>query len=139
VNRWEAFTAVCDYLRTGLLDEPPKELHDISWQLLIEASSYHCVTPALGWCLKDQIAVPSDARNYLDTILALNGRRNEALLEGLARIVGALNAIDIEPVLLKGSARLIEASYPRRCAFLVTLMFSFQQSGRPARFSHSNP
>jgi Uncharacterised nucleotidyltransferase len=112
VNRWEAFTAVCGLLRTGLLDEQPKELNDVSWELLIEASSYHCVTPALAWCSKDRIAVPSEVRNYLDTILAFNGRRNEALLEGLARIVGALNAIGIEPVLLKGSARLIEASYP---------------------------
>jgi hypothetical protein len=112
VNRWEAFTAVCGHLRTGLLGEPPKELHDVSWELLIEASSNHWVTPALAWCLKDQAAVPSEVRNYLDTILALNGRRNGALLEGLARIVGALNAIDIEPVLLKGAARLIDASYP---------------------------
>jgi Uncharacterised nucleotidyltransferase len=112
VNRWEAFTAVCAYLRTGLLGERPKEFHEVSWELLIEASSYHSVTPALAWCLKDQMAVPSDVRNYLDTILALNGRRNRTLLEGLARIVGALNAIGIEPVVLKGAARLIEASYP---------------------------
>lgn len=112
MNRWEAFTGVCGYLRTGLLGEQTKELHEVSWELLIEASSYHYVTPALAWCLKDQIAVPSEVHNYLDTILALNGRRNEAFLGGLARIVSALNEIDIEPVLLKGSARLIDASYP---------------------------
>ena len=112
MNRWEAFTAVCGYLRTGLLGEQLKEPHEVLWELLIEASSYHYVTPALAWCLKDQTAVPCEVRTYLGTLLALNGRRNEALLGGLARIVGALNAIDIAPVLLKGSARTIEASYP---------------------------
>jgi Uncharacterised nucleotidyltransferase len=112
VNRWDAFTALCAYLRSGLLGEEPKQLHEVSWELLIEASSHHYVTPALAWCLKDQTAVPFDVRNYFNAILALNARRNDALLDGLAHIVGALNAIDIEPVLLKGAARLVEANYP---------------------------
>jgi hypothetical protein len=80
--------------------------------LLIEASSYHYVTPALAWCLKERPDVPSEVRDYLNTIFALNGRRNEALLATLTRIVSALNAIDIEPVLLKGAARLVECTYP---------------------------
>ena len=51
-------------------------------------------------------------QQYLETVLALNARRNEVLLAGLARIVGALNAIDISPMPLKGAARLIAADYP---------------------------
>jgi hypothetical protein len=113
VNRWDAFTAVCSYLRAGLLKNTPfHRVNDQSLELLIEASSHHYVTPALAWCLKDQTEIPSEIREYLDAVLALNARRNEGLLAGLARIVAALNAIDIEPVLLKGAARLIEASYP---------------------------
>ena len=113
MNRWDAFTAVCSYLRAGLLKNTPlHRVNDPSWELLIEASSHHYVTPALAWCLKDHTEFPSEIREYLDTVLALNARRNEGLLAGLARIVAALNTIGIEPVLLKGAARLIEASYP---------------------------
>ena len=113
MNRWDAFTAVCGHLRAGLLGgEPPRRHPSISWELLVEVSSHHRVTPALAWCLKDRPDVPAEAREYLDTILALNGRRNEALLAALARIVAACNAIGAEPVPLKGAARLIECNYP---------------------------
>jgi len=113
VTRWDALTAVCNYLRAGLLKNTPlHRVNDLSWTLLVEVSSNHYVTPALAWCLKDQTEIPSEIREYFDSVLALNARRNEALLAGLARIVAALNAIDIEPVPLKGAARLIEAGYP---------------------------
>ncbi len=45
-------------------------------------------------------------------MLALNRKRNETLLAALARIVAACNAINIEPVLLKGAARLVDGTYP---------------------------
>src|SRR5712691_5071934 len=110
MNRWDAFTAVCEHLRAGLLGgELPRRGPEVAWELLIEASSHHYVTPALAWCIKDQPDAPSEVRDYLDTVLALNAQRNEALLAGLARIVDALNAIAIEPVLLKGAARLVAA------------------------------
>jgi Uncharacterised nucleotidyltransferase len=112
VNRWQAFIALCSYFRAGLLGGKPPSQGSISWELLIEASSYHYVTPALAWCLKERPEVPLEVRDYLDTILALNHKRNDALLAALTRIVAALNAIDIEPVLLKGAARLAECSYP---------------------------
>jgi hypothetical protein len=113
LNRWQAFIALCDYLRAGLLGgKPPIQQDTISWELLIEASSHHYVTPALAWCLKERPGIPPEVRDYLDTVFALNGKRNEALLAALTRIVAALNAIDIEPVLLKGAARLAECNYP---------------------------
>jgi hypothetical protein len=70
------------------------------------------VTPALAWTLKGHPGIPSEARDYFETILTLNGGRNEALLNGLKRILAALNAVGIEPVLLKGAARLAEGTYP---------------------------
>jgi len=113
VNRWDAFTTVCGYLQAGLLETtPPHRVNNPSWELLVEASSYHYVTPALAWCLKNHSELPSEISEYLETVLALNARRNEVLLVGLARIVGALNAIDISPMPLKGAARLIAADYP---------------------------
>ena len=114
VTRWEAFTSVCGYLRAGLLGgERATTVRNVPWELLIEASSYHFVTPTLAWCLlHEPTAPPLEVRDYFEEILALNTKRNDKLLTGLARIVRALNAIDIEPVLLKGAARLIEGTYP---------------------------
>ena len=114
MTRWEAFTVVCGYLRAGLLaGEQTPAAPNPSWELLIEASSYHFVTPALAWCLlHEQIAFPLEVRDYFEGILALNTTRNEKLLTGLERIVGALNANGIEPVLLKGAARLVDGTYP---------------------------
>ena len=113
MSRWQTFAALCGHLRAGLLEgEPPGPAVEIRWELLIEASSHHYVTPALAWCLRDRIGIPSDVRDYFDAALTLNGRRNERLMDALVRIVGALNAIGIEPVLLKGAARLVDDVYP---------------------------
>jgi hypothetical protein len=100
-------------LRAGLLGRPSPGRHpSLAWEPLIEVSSRHCVTPALAWCLKDKSFLPADVRRYFDAVLILNGKRNEKLLAGLARVAAALNAIEIEPVLLKGAAHLVEGLYP---------------------------
>jgi putative nucleotidyltransferase-like protein len=112
VRRWQAFIAVCDHLRAGLLCGAPARGSEPSWPLAIEASSYHYVTPALAWCVKDVPDVPAEVRDYLDAVLSLNSSRNDHLLDALARIVAALQAVAIEPVLLKGAAHLVEGLYP---------------------------
>jgi hypothetical protein len=115
VNRWDALLAVCGHLRAGLLAGEPPSRHPLySWELLVEVSSHHFVTPALAWCLKQQPDVPAEARSYFDAMLALNAKRNRALLAALARIVAACNGIGIEPVPLKGAARLVADDYPAR-------------------------
>jgi hypothetical protein len=69
------------------------------------------VTPVLAWCLLHKLtALPPEIRDYFEGILTLNIKRSETLLTGLA--FRALNAVDIEPVLLKGAARLIDGTYP---------------------------
>jgi hypothetical protein len=113
MTRWDAFADVCGFLRAGLLGgEPPPLRRNRNWELLIEVSSFHFVTPSLAGCLQDE-PVPHEVREYMDALLALNGRRNALQLEALSRIVAALNAIDIEPVLLKGCARLVQGDYPQ--------------------------
>jgi hypothetical protein len=113
VTRWEAFTQICAYLRDGLIDTVPQSpVRSVRWERLIEASSYHYVTPALGWCLRDRASVPQNIREYFAAALSLNAQRNEHMLAALARIVAALNAADVEPVLLKGAARLVDGIYP---------------------------
>jgi hypothetical protein len=112
VSRWAAFADLCGFLRAGLLGgEPPQLRRNRKWKLLIEMSSFHFVTPSLAGCLGDEIDIPREIREYLDAVLALNGRRNALQLEALSRIVAILNAIDIEPVLLKGCARLVQEDY----------------------------
>jgi hypothetical protein len=114
MTRWDAFADVCGYLRAGLLaGKPPRRRRNREWVLLIETSSFHFVTPSLAGCLKDELGLPHEIREYLDAVLTFNGRRNVLLLETLSRVVAALNAIDIEPVLMKGCARLVEGEYPQ--------------------------
>jgi hypothetical protein len=113
VNRWDVFRTLCGHLRGQFLGGPRDSfVPGNRWAQLINVSSQHYVTPALAWCLKDRIDIPSDIRRYFDAVLFLNGRRNERLLAGLLRVVAALNARGIEPVLLKGAARLVDGSYP---------------------------
>jgi Uncharacterised nucleotidyltransferase len=113
VTRWDAFADVCGYLRAGLLGgKPPRWRRNREWELLIEMSNSHFATPSLAGCVHDEPGIPRGIREYLHAVLTLNGRRNVILLEALSRIVATLNAIDIEPVLLKGSARLLEGEYP---------------------------
>ena len=114
MTRWDAFADVCGYLRAGLLGgKPPRRRRNREWKLLIEMSSFHFVTPSLAGCLHDEPGIPREIREYLDAVLTLNGQRNALLLDALSRIVATLNAIDIEPVLLKGCARLVEGDYPQ--------------------------
>ena len=114
MTRWDAFADVCGYLRAGLLGgEPPRRRRNREWKLLIEMSSFDFVTPSLAGCLHGQPGVPREIRDYLDAVLALNGQRNALLLDALSRIVATLNVIDIEPVLIKGCARLVANDYPQ--------------------------
>jgi hypothetical protein len=114
VTRWDAFADVCGYLRAGLIGgKPPRGRRNREWELLIDMSNSHFATPSLAGCLHHESAIPREIREYLGAVLALNGQRNALLLEALSRIVAALNAIDIEPVLMKGCARLVEGEYPQ--------------------------
>jgi Uncharacterised nucleotidyltransferase len=113
MTRWDAFADVCGYLRAGLLGgELPRRRRNREWKLLVESSSFHFVTPSLAGCLHDEPGIPREIHEYLDAVLTLNGQRNALLLDALSRIVATLNAVDIEPVLLKGCARLVEGEYP---------------------------
>ena len=112
MTRWDAFKALCGYLRAGLLGGERPRHGGIAWESLIEIASFHYVTPALAWCLGKDEGVPRDVREYFAAAAALNERRNELMQCGLARVVGLLNAIDIEPMPLKGAAHLADGLYP---------------------------
>lgn len=111
MTRWDAFTTVCSYLRAGLLGGEHTHQSDISWELIVEVASFHNATATLATCLDPGFDLPGDVRDYFEATLALNEERNEKILSTLARVAGLLNAIDIEPVLLKGAALLVEEIY----------------------------
>jgi Uncharacterised nucleotidyltransferase len=113
MTRWEAFTTVCSYLRAGLLGGEHTHQADVTWELMIEIASFHYATTTLAACFDPDMQVPGDVRDYFEAALALNKNRNEQILSTLARVAGLLNAIDIEPVLLKGAALLVEGIYPQ--------------------------
>jgi hypothetical protein len=113
MTRWEAFTTVCSHLRAGLLGGEHPHQAEITWELIIEVASFHYATPTLAACFDPHIDIPGDVGAYFESALALNEKRNEQILSTLARVAGLLNAIDIEPVLLKGAALLVEGIYPQ--------------------------
>ena len=111
MTRWDALVAICGSLRAGLLGGERRSADNVRWDLAIEIASFHLVTPALAWCLRDE-PMPEDVGEYFSSVAALNRQRNAQMLAGLDRVTAALNAVDIEPVLLKGCAILAEGLYP---------------------------
>lgn len=112
MTRWDALTAICSYLRGGLLGEERKPEGEIIWELMIEVASFHLVTPALARCIGSDANIHPEVRDYFEAAAALNGKRNEVMLSGLARVAALLNAVDIEPILLKGAAHVVDGTYP---------------------------
>lgn len=113
MSRWHALETTCAHLRAGLLDGAHAPVAaDCPWELVIEASSHHYVSAALGWCLTDAPGTPDEVRGYFEAVLSLNAERNQKIMGQLALVLKILNAIGIEPVLLKGAAHLLDGLYP---------------------------
>jgi hypothetical protein len=111
MKRWRAFTALNGHLRAGLLGARRQRHWLVAPELLIEISSQHLVTPALAWSTRG-MRLRADFRDYLDAVLVLNERRNRILRAALERVIAQLNAVGIEPLLLKGAAYLVDGLYP---------------------------
>jgi hypothetical protein len=114
VKRWSAFNAICCELRAGLLNDHSRSVFPCPpWEAVVEVSNEHAVTAAVACCyLKNKTFLPPNVHGYFDGILKLNSIRNQRMIDGLARVVAALNASDIEPILLKGAAHLVDNLYP---------------------------
>ena len=99
-----------DSLRTGV---DYITAHD-AWPAVIELSSHHMVTTQLAYHLDcdDWRGVGEEERTYLAGILASNADRNGQMLAQLHEVVGLLNQAGIQPLALKGTARLLHGLYP---------------------------
>lgn len=111
MTKWQIFNELCGLLRARLRHTTPR-LIDFPWEQLIEASSYHYVTPFLAWSLQDNGKVDPEVEEYLAAALTLNTQRNQQLMLVTQRVAQSLNAIGIVPVLFKGAAHLTNALYP---------------------------
>jgi Uncharacterised nucleotidyltransferase len=56
--------------------------------------------------------LPADVREFLDAVHALNLDANRRNLDQLTYVIGLLNEIGVQPVLLKGAAALVSGLYP---------------------------
>jgi hypothetical protein len=86
------------------------------WNEIIRQANEHLVAPALGDALarQDLVRVPDDLGAYLRLIHDRNLERNTRLRAQALEAVAALNAIGIEPVLLKGVCVLLTEHNERR-------------------------
>ncbi len=86
----------------------------VAWERVVRLASEHLVTPALHGRLLSRNLLPrldDDLQSYLETVAELNRRRNHAAIRQLAEITCALNALGVQPVLLKGAALLLSGVY----------------------------
>jgi hypothetical protein len=86
----------------------------IDWERVVAEASDEYVLPALAAALRDLDLTWSLDRElvaFLDTVHAANIERNAELRDELRVAVGILNRVGIEPVLLKGTIRLLDGLY----------------------------
>jgi hypothetical protein len=113
MTRWEVFQLLADCLRPAVSPARPRiPPVPVPWELVVEASGDHLVSPALGWCLRADERVPAEVLTCFETLLDLNRRRNSIVLDGLEQVLTSLNAAGITPMLLKGTAALADDLYP---------------------------
>ena len=92
--------------RRGLAETPGE------WERLVALASEQMVAPALGWCLEGADGIPAPVAHVFGALFELNDERNRRVLTTLVRATHALNAVGIQPLLLKGAAMLAAGDYP---------------------------
>ena len=87
----------------------------IEWESLAEAASHHLVSPALYWVLRRKqllSCIPADLSRYLETLYENNAARNRRIVALATNIIGWLNEVAVEPILLKGIGNVAAGLYP---------------------------
>ena len=87
----------------------------IDWLEIIKVANLHLVVPALWFGLENKgltKTLDEELVGYLKGCHHLNLERNRFLKQRLTGLISAFNAIDLEPVLFKGSATLFDSLFP---------------------------
>jgi hypothetical protein len=109
---------LCERLRGGVASEPLRATvasRGIAWERVVSIASAELVLPAFAAALTDLDLIGSldqELGAFLEAVHAANRERNGDLRDELATAARVLNRAGIEPVLLKGSLRLLDGLYP---------------------------
>ena len=96
---------------------------DSEWLALIEVANAHLVTPRLHDAMRRKKAldrIDPEARAYLDLIRCRNTARNAGLRNEALHATRLLNRAGIEPLWIKGAARIAGARSPADCPRVLT-------------------
>ena len=94
----------------------------VAWEEVIAVASRHYMIGTLAVALGERgliDAVPADVAEYFAEIRALCAQRNRRIRQQVVELARTLNAIGLEPVLLKGAAHLMDDLYPDDAARLM--------------------
>lgn len=86
------------------------ESHQVSWEEIISIANAELLTPLLWISLNKKgllSIIPEELKAYLEEIYQLNLQRNRHLKAQLQSVIGILNNINVEPMVLKGSSYLL--------------------------------
>lgn len=89
----------------------------VPWERVAESSNRALVTPALrGFLCGAAVAhlVPAVVRHHVDGAYHVSEQRNRAMWRETLEVIGLLNGIGVNPLLLKGAANLAAGLYPGR-------------------------
>jgi len=100
-----------DLLAGCFRGQPPPENR---WLPVLAIANRGLVTARLALALEGAAGVPEQVGVFLADVLRRNRQRNQAVRDQLGDAVRRLNAIGIEPVLLKGAAGLVDGAPPLR-------------------------
>jgi hypothetical protein len=106
------------------------------WAPVLAFANAHFLAPALHSSLAEAGRLddlPADVRDYLALLHRLNRDRNETLRRQIIELLGALNAVEVVPMLLKGGLALFLPVYADRAARMirdVDILVPARQVGR---------
>lgn len=112
MHREKALQQLSRMLQGGLPEQT-------DWQTTIELAAQELVAPELYARLERHghaIALPQDARDFLEEIQVRNRARNVRLGDTLRDVLAALNGVSVEPVLMKGCATWVTSDGRIECA-----------------------
>jgi len=119
---FEAFRFLCRCI--AFTEGDPEEMSalrtrirsdSIDWARVIRIADRHYILPLLFQRLKEKRLVTEllpDSAGLLQNVFELNLTRNRLHIRQVMEIARCLNAVNIEPLLLKGAAALFSALYP---------------------------
>jgi len=122
MNRLQMFQFLCQCLAPAAPDSAATQRlaqrlaqEPITWGPVIYLANAHLVAPTLGYALAQKglfDRLPPEVQDYLTTLRALTRQRNQRLRQQLVTVGAELNALGVEPLLLKGAAGLLRGLYP---------------------------